>query len=113
MSLSCSCDFDASNFEWWWENHSEFQSMKGKRRKRCCSCNELIDISADSVEFYAYRHPYNEKEECTLGYEIPIESKYMCEECGGLYFSLSELGYGCLDITVNIKEHVRELNDKL
>ena len=57
MSLSCSCDFDdPSAYAWYLEDHSNFKLMGVKdRRKRCCSCNDLINSNDEVIEFYRYR----------------------------------------------------------
>jgi hypothetical protein len=50
MSLSCSCgEWDGDG--WYWKQSGDFTTLTGKRRKRCVSCNELIDIGSECVEF--------------------------------------------------------------
>ena len=113
MSLSCSCDFDTDDFDgWWWEDHSNFKPVKIGRRKRCCSCKELINIGTENLEFYRYRHAKDDVELNIHGDNpIPLASYFMCEECSGLYLALSELGYGCLDIGEPMKDYVAEYNE--
>jgi len=111
MSLSCSCDFDPSDYETWWEGHSKFKPLESKRRKRCCSCEELIEITSEVIEFYNYRRPKDDIEERIHGDEgVALASSFMCEDCGGLYLALDELGYGCLDISGSMRDYVAEYN---
>lgn len=112
MTLLCSCDFDISDYDYWQEGDSGFQPFVSKRRKRCCSCNSLIEINASSVEFYYFRSPRDEIEERIHGDQVSLASDHMCEECAGLYYALSELGYDCLNIRHPMKEHIKELNRK-
>ena len=113
MSLSCSCDFDPDGYQWFWMDHGDFKAFTGNRRKRCCSCQSLIEIGEDSIEFFRYRNPRTDIEERIYGEGdfVPLASHFMCEECSGLYLALDELGYGCLDIGTPMKEYIAEYND--
>jgi hypothetical protein len=110
MSLSCSCDFDYYDFDYWWEDHSDLKPVKIGRRKRCSSCKELINYGTECIEFYKYRSPRNSIEERIYDTHVPIASNFMCEECSGLYLALSELGYECLSINRSMKNYVAEYN---
>ena len=44
-----------------------------------------------------------------LGDEVPMASWYMCEECGGVFLSVTELGM-CFNLDGDIREQVREMN---
>ena len=99
MALSCDCgDFDPSNFDHWWESPNDYTEMPERRvRVRCVSCRTLIDAGAVVIEFERFRHA-NEFEENKLGLdEVPLASKWMCETCGDIFFSLSELGF-CMNV---------------
>ena len=114
MSLSCSCDFDPGDYDddcWWWEDHSSMIRRIFSRRKRCCSCNDLIGLTEDSIRFFRYRNTKTDIEERIHGDFVRLASYYMCEECSGLYLALDELGYGCLDITTPMKDYVAEYNE--
>ena len=112
MSLLCGCDFSPEDFDLWWEDFSNLKPMGAvTRRKRCCSCEDLINVTEDVIEFYWYRNPRNDIEERIHGDErVPLASTFMCEECSGLYLALNELGYGCLDINQPMKDYVYEHN---
>ncbi len=91
MSLSCGCyDWDGNG--WYYRDPTE-TTLQTSKRKRCCSCQGLIDIGATVVKFPRYRSPNSDIEESIHGDEVKIADWYMCEECGDLYWSLEELGY--------------------
>jgi len=52
--LSCSC---GEGDGWWYLPPDDFETLEAKRRKRCCSCKTLIDLSSVCVEFDRYRDP--------------------------------------------------------
>lgn len=96
--LSCSCsDWDGDG--WWYYPPNDFTKFKAKRRKRCCSCKELIDIGADCLEFCR-----------TRGDEIGMAPLHMCEKCGEIYFNLESAGY-CLDIIENMNDYLKEYHE--
>lgn len=110
MSLSCSCsEWDGG---WYYVISSEpdFQKLNTTRRKRCCSCKELIDIGAESLEFPRYRCPVTDVEEKILGDEINIASWFMCEKCGEQYLNLEALGY-CININENMFDLLEEYKE--
>jgi len=112
MSLSCSCEFYPSDYDsWYWEDHSSFKPLATKKRRRCCSCKEQINIGSDTIEFFRYRNTKNDIEERIHGERVSLASSFMCEECAGLYLALDELGYGCLDISQPMKDYVDEYNE--
>lgn len=89
--LSCSCDFDSDG--WYYYPPNDFKIFDHKRRKRCCSCNKLINQGTQCVEFDRYRAPVTDVEERIRGDEVNLASWFMCENCGEIYFNLSVLGY--------------------
>lgn len=98
MGLSCSChDWDGDG--WFWTCTNDFSVFKERRRKRCVSCKELIDIGAECVAFPRFRGPQTDIEERIFGEdgEIELATWYMCEKCGEQYLNLSALGY-CVDL---------------
>ncbi len=98
MSLSCHCDdFEIDGDSWGYISGEDFSNLQTKRSRKCCSCGDMILPGADVVKFERMRGPRNEIEERCKGAEIYLSDWYMCEECGGLYLSLSELGY-CVEL---------------
>jgi len=89
VGLSCSCGGD---YDWYYNAPEDFIKFKPKRRKRCCSCGELINIGSDCLEFDRYKIS-------EYGDEIYLASKFMCEKCGEIFLNLSDLGY-CLTIGI-------------
>ena len=111
MSLSCECSFDTGDFDLWWHGHSAFKLMgyRFTNRKRCCSCTNLINVNEDVLEFYMYRRTEGFIEESIYGDEKNIASKFMCEDCSGLFLALDELGY-CVDIWEPMPDQIAEYN---
>ncbi len=96
--LTCSCDGD---YERYYYPPKDFSEFTKRRRKRCCSCNRLIDIGSQCVIFNLYM--YSDK----IGDEIALSPNFMCEECGEIYFNLSDAGY-CIRIDENMNELLAE-----
>jgi hypothetical protein len=115
MSLSCECDSD-----WYPEpgdelyscGVQEYSEFTLKRRKRCCSCSEFIEIGSLCVEQQRYKVPEDDIEINIYGEdgEIPISSHWMCEQCSDIYFSLEELGF-CVWPGLNMNELLLEYKD--
>jgi hypothetical protein len=113
MSLSCNCDWDGDTegLDWWWNDHSSLKPIDSVRRKRCCSCKELISHEDECLEFYRFRNARSYIEEEIYDDEgVPLASWYMCEGCSGMYLALEELGY-CIQIGDSMRECVAEYNE--
>ena len=113
--LSCSCpdwEFDDEWEGWLYYGPSDFSVFDKKRRKRCCSCKELIDIDSLCLEFGRTRYPRTEIEDRIYGEgnEIEIASYFMCDKCGEQYLNLEALGY-CIDITDNMFDLLEEYQE--
>ena len=106
--LSCSCECDGD--DWWYYQEEDFQIFNRKKRKRCCSCNKLIDIGSDCVRFERFRSPYNEIEERIWGDDVQLANWYMCFDCGGLYLTFQSLGY-CHYLGTSIREDLEDYWD--
>lgn len=107
--LTCSCpDWDESE-EWCYTAPSDFTVFSKKRRKRCCSCHELINKGADCLKFYRDRYAHSETEERIYGEGEPIAITpwYMCEACGEIFLNLNALGF-CVDIACDMKRELEE-----
>ena len=109
MSLSCSCSFEFDGDGWFWTCNNDFTELKSKRRKRCCSCNELISVGAECVELERFRWPRDDIEVRIYGEceDIQIASWYLCEKCGEHFLNLDALGY-CYNIGDNVMDNLRE-----
>lgn len=107
MPLSCSCD---GNYDWYYIPPDDYSTFLEKRRKRCSSCNELVNIGETIAEFSCHRQPKDEIEERIYGEcgEIDIANKILCEKCAGIYFSLQELGFECVSPVENMRDLAKE-----
>ena len=108
MSLSCSCNY--VDGDWWYEGPDDFTTLTTKRRKRCCSCKELIDVESECVRFDRYRDPNSEIEENIYGTSVYMAAWYMCETCGEIYCNLTELGY-CIYLGDSMTESLKEYHE--
>ena len=112
VSLSCECsDWDGEGWAYW--KSSDFIEFKRNRRKRCCSCKEMIEIGSLCVEFERFRLPISEVEERIVGGEdvgVPLASYLMCEKCGEIFMNLDYLGY-CIDITENMNDYLERYHE--
>ena len=109
MGLTCSCDSDwyPEPGDWYLNgSFSDYKPLPFKIRKRCCSCKNLINVGDLSIEHKRVRVPKHDVEINIYGDdgEIPIASDWMCETCGDLFLSLTELGY-----CVNPRDDMHEL----
>ena len=95
MSLSCECGYEPeAGFNYYYEPE-DFSILETRIRQRCWSCKNLINLKSTVLKFTRFKIPdsdievriYNEDG------EIPRASKYLCEECGDIYYSLTELGF--------------------
>ena len=112
MSLSCSCEWDPEPGDITWYPPNDYSLFDTNKRKRCCSCKELIEIGAISAKFNRSKTPDSDIEVNIYGEdgEVPRAPSYMCEHCADLYFSLDELGF-CVNITDDMRDLAKEYAD--
>jgi DNA-directed RNA polymerase subunit RPC12/RpoP len=96
MSLFCATGGDDCDLDWWWYAPSDEAPLATKRSRKCCSCGQKISVGDTSRKVPRYR-PATEFEEdrgiaCD---EVPMTDWYLCETCGDLYESITELGFCC------------------
>ncbi len=108
MSLSCYCHPD--DHEWWYESDENFSQLQTKQRRRCASCDDLINIGGDVLRIRSWRLPKTDIEERIHGEEVPLADKFMCEECAGIFMSLTDLGY-CISLGGDIHDDLAEYHD--
>lgn len=112
MTLSCSCDYepDAGSVCWLWAN--DYSELKTKRSRKCCSCGKRIKVGELVAAYERYKVPEYEIELQIYGEDDwngpPRATKYHCEECADLCFSLLELGFECISIFDNMRGLVAE-----
>lgn len=113
MSLSCGCDSDwgPEPGDWYYTGYrsDDYEPLPFKRRKRCCSCKELIEVGALAVQHERVKVPEDDIEIKIHGEdgEIPLASDWTCETCSDLFFSLSEIGY-CVNPRENMQLLIKE-----
>jgi len=111
MGLSCTCyDWDDEPGSWAYYSPTDFSIFSKSKRKRCCSCKELINKGAECLEFGRVRRPYNNIEERISGDEIGIASWFMCEKCGEPFLNLTSAGY-CIPLGENMYELLKEYHE--
>lgn len=99
MSLSCSCgEWEGEGIGW--DIPDNFTKLNTKRAKRCQSCNRLIKVGDECLEFTRFRATRDEIEYKIYGEDgiVYLASYYFCEECGEIYLNLENLGF-CIDIS--------------
>lgn len=106
--MSVACDCSGGDYDWYYIPPKDFQALETSRRKRCYSCRELIELGADCGAFDRVRSPISEVEERIYGEdgEIELAPVFMCEECVGLFWSITELGF-CINLEKG--ERMRDL----
>ncbi len=109
MGLSCDCDFEWAGEGWAFTDTIETE-LNAIRRKRCCSCNKLIENHTPILKFLRVRYPKDDTEIKIYGEEelIDMSPWYMCETCSDLYWSLDELGYCVIVGAESMQELVQE-----
>ena len=111
MSLSCHCDYDGDGDGPYYYPPDNYTEMPvSKRRKRCASCQTLIEHGATAAEFTRDRCPKTDIEEAIYGEgpTVPLASIYLCEKCADLYFSFYELGFECVSPYDNMRELLKD-----
>lgn len=110
MGLSCECDYDYDGDGWYWRSPRPDLKQHTGRRKRCCSCGDLIQITDLITRFQRLRAPLDLIEERIHGDEVYLAPWVMCERCSDLFWSLTELGY-CIQLGDDMRELVGEYAD--
>lgn len=91
--MSISCGYEWGSLDWYYEISDEYAPLYWHRRQRCCGCHDLIEIGDICVEVVRYRDTITDIEERIYGAHKQLGSKYLCEKCADLHFSLTEAGY--------------------
>lgn len=99
--LTCGCGWDG-DYEQYYEIADEFTPFKGTRRKRCTSCNKLINIGESTLKAFLLGYAGDAIEE-KIYEDNPILRRTFtyCEECGEILLNLNEYGY-CFDLKENM-----------
>jgi len=108
MPLTCDCGYD---YDYLYVPDKNYSILETKKRKRCVSCKSLIDLGAIVLALACERYAKSEVEEKIYGEgcDVPMATKYYCEQCADLFFSLTELGF-CIDLDDDLRELAKEYN---
>ena len=108
MSLSCVYDGDHDGADWWWYQPSDEAPLQTKRSRKCCSCGQQIGVGETARKIRRYRPATDWEEMRGLGDEVPLADWHLCETCGDLADSISELGF-CYDLNgESLQEQIAE-----
>ena len=113
MSLFCDAGYDGTDgADWWWYQPADEAPLATKRSRKCCSCGAKVSVGDTARKVRRYR-PATEWEEMRgLGDEVQLADWYLCETCGDLADSISELGFcyhlGDESLAEQIAEYRRE-----
>jgi len=95
MSLFCDvggCDTDG--VDWWWYQPADEAPLGTKRSRKCCSCGQKIKVGETARRVLRYRRATEFEKTRGIAYdEVPLPDWYLCETCGDLADSISELGF--------------------
>ena len=78
-----------------WNKTNDYVPLLTKHSRNCCSCQAKLYPGDTCVEITRFKVCEHEIEERIYGEESgpPRASKWMCERCADLMFSLTDLGY--------------------
>ena len=94
MSLHCDIDGGDDRGDWWWYQPADEKPLATKRSRKCCSCGNKIAVGETARLIRRYRQPTEFEEMRGIAYdEVPLSDWYLCERCGDLADSISELGF--------------------
>ena len=113
MSLFCETDGDHDDADWWWYQPAEEAPLATKRSRKCCSCGAKVSVGDTARKVRRYRPPTEfEETRGIAGDEVPMADWYLCETCGDLADSLSELGF-CYTLGdgESLKQQLKEYRD--
>lgn len=93
MSLFCEADADEVDAVWWWHQPDCEAPLATKRSRKCCSCDRRIGVGDVARKVRRVRPATQWEEIRGFGEERRLSDWYLCETCGDLADSLSELGF--------------------
>jgi hypothetical protein len=109
MPLSCNCDWEPEPGSRVYYEEDDYTIFCGKRRKRCASCNEMVDIGDTCILAKTVKIPETDVEVNIYGEdgEVPLADTLLCERCADIYLSLRELGFCVLPVE-NMLDLIKE-----
>lgn len=101
------CNYEDDDLDNYFFHNDKFSKLETTKRKRCCSCNSLINIGDTIISFKRARKAITDIEEKIYGDEVSLANHYMCEKCSEIYLNLTDIGYN-IHIDQNMNECLNE-----
>lgn len=113
MSLYCDSGYDYDDVDWWWYQPADEAPLATKRSRKCCSCKAKISVGDVARKVQRFRPATEFEEERGIAYdEVQLADWYLCETCGDLSDSLTELGF-CFSLgSQSLREQIREYREE-
>jgi hypothetical protein len=114
MSIACSSGLDFGDYDWRWCAPADEAPLTTKRSRKCCSCGAKVGVGDTARSIARYRPPTEFEETRGIACdEVPLANWYLCETCGDLADSLSELGY-CYELggKQSLKSQIAEYREE-
>lgn len=100
---------DTDGADWWWYTPEDEAPLATKRSRKCCSCEEKIKVGDIARKVQRFRPPTEFEETRGIACdEVQMSDWYLCETCGDLFDSISELGFCCNLGGESLKQQVEE-----
>lgn len=111
MSLFCGTDGDYDDPDSWWDWPQDEAPLATKRSRKCCSCGQRIRVGETARKVRRYRPATEWEEMRCFGDEIQLTDWYLCEVCGDLADSISELGFCYTLGDESLKQQIAEYRE--
>lgn len=108
MSLFCGTDGDNDGSDWWWYQPDDEAPLATKRSRKCCSCGQKVGVGDTARKIARYRPPTEFEETRGIACDdVPLADWYLCETCGDVADSLSELGF-CYTLDESLQQQIAD-----
>ena len=118
MSLSCSCDWDDGDPDWYWWPPKDYWTYGRAIGKRCCCerCNNIVHKGDTCGQVLRTRQGTEWEHDHGIADEddpesVNLASAFMCEKCVDLFFSFEELGFECVSPYEDMRGLAKEYHD--
>lgn len=112
MSISCACDFDASDHEEWFHYPTGTEVHSGKRSCRCWACGDKIMPGQIMAPVPHFRRPLNDIEERISGEEVALAPRRLCADCYAMASAIIKHDM-CIDLSSPIDEQIIEAIEEM
>jgi hypothetical protein len=112
VSLYCDAGYEGDG-DWWWVGPYPEKPLATKRSRKCCSCKSKISVGDVARKVERYRPPSEFEETRGIASdEVSMANWYLCEACGDLADSLSELKFCYTLGKESLKQQIREYREE-